>query len=253
MDSRSDKKANIDTSLKLMKECLKDNPDIICLPEKFLFWGTRLEIETPSSPAIEIFKDFAKENSVNVILGSVELDCGEKNRVTNTSFVIDRAGDIIYRYDKIYMYTVHRKDLVINEEKRTKRGGKLGILELEGVKIGIGICFDLRFPEYFRKLAEQGAEIIFLPSSFRKTTGQIAWNFLPNARAIENQAYFCACNQTGDEGLKARCGNSKIISYSGEIIVSLAEEEGYISADLDIDALREYKKEMPVPIFSSFS
>jgi nitrilase len=246
MDSGNDKKANIDTSLKLMKECLKDNPDIICLPEKFLFWGTRLEIETLGSPAIELFKNFAKENSVNVILGSVELDCGEKNRETNTSLAINKAGDIIHKYDKIYMYTVNRSDLVINEGKRTKRGRKLGIFELEGVKIGVGICFDLRFSEYFRKLADKGAEIIFLPSSFRKTTGQIAWDILPNARAIENQAYFCACNQTGDKGLKARCGNSKIISYNGEIMASMGEEEGYISADLDIDALRKYRKEIPV-------
>jgi nitrilase len=104
----------------------------------------------------------------------------------------------------------------------------------------------LRFPEYFRKLTEQGAEVMFLPSSFRKTTGQIAWDILPSARAIENQVYFCACNQTGDEGLKARCGNSKIISYNGEIIASMAEEEGHISADLDIDALRKYRKELPV-------
>jgi len=246
MDSGSDKKANIDTALRLMRGCLTDNPDIICLSEKFMYWGTKLEIENLDSPAIGIFKNFSKENNVNIILGSVELASGEKNKITNSSLVISKAGDIIYRYDKIYMYTVHRKDLVINEEKRTARGNKPGIFELEGVKIGLGICFDLRFPEYFRKLTEQGAEVIFLPSSFRKATGQTAWDILPNARAIENQVYFCACNQTGGNELKARCGNSKIISYDGEVISSMAEEEGHISASLDIEALRKYRDEIPV-------
>jgi nitrilase len=244
MHSSSDKKANIDKALKLMQKC--DKPDIICLSEKFLYWGNKLEPETPDSPVVELFKNFAKENGVNIILGSIELTAGQKNKVTNSSLVINRAGDVIHRYDKIYMYTVHRKELSINEEKRTVKGNKLGMFKLEGVKVGLGICFDLRFPEYFRKLTEQGAEIMFLPSSFRKATGQIAWDVLPSARAIENQVYFCACNQTGDCGLKARCGNSKIISYDGEIISSLSEEEGYISADLDIDALRKYREEIPV-------
>ena len=246
MDSRTDKNANIDASLKLMQRCLKDKPDIVCLSEKFLYWGPRKEIEALDSPAIELFRDFAKTNGVNVILGSIELASSEKNKITNSALVLNRAGDIIHRYDKIYMYTVNRKDLKINEERYTLRGDKLGLFELDGVKIGLGICFDLRFPEYFRRLAELGAEVIFLPSSFRKTTGQMAWDILPSARAIENQVYFCACNQTGDEGLKARCGNSKIISYNGEIISALAEEEGYASADLDVAALRKYRKEIPM-------
>lgn len=108
--------------------------------------------------------------------------------------------------------------------------------------MGVGICFDLRFPEYFRELVKEGAEILFLPSHFRKATGEIAWNVLTRARSIENQVYFCACNQTGD-GI---CGNTKVISYEGEILSVLEIDEGILVQDLDLEAQREYRRQMPV-------
>jgi len=246
MNSGSDKSANIEKALKLMKESLKDNPDVICLSEMFLYWGEGISKEELESPIVKEFREFANINNINIILGSIGLLSDEKDKVTNTSLVINRHGDIMHRYDKIYMYTVDRKDLKIDEGRDTIRGDKIEVFELEGIKMGIGICFDLRFPEYFRKLTELGAEMIFLPSSFRKITGQLAWDILPKARAIENQVYFCACNQTGGSGLKARCGNTKIISYNGEVISSLDEEEGYITVDLDIEKLRKFRTEVPV-------
>jgi len=112
--------------------------------------------------------------------------------------------------------------------------------------MGVGICVDLRYPEYFRELMKKGAEIIFLPSSFRKATGQLAWDVLTKARAIENQFYFCACGQTGGIGVKARVGNSRIVSFDGKIISEIGEEEGIVSADLDLEALRAFRKEFPV-------
>lgn len=125
---------------------------------------------------------------------------------------------------------------------RQFHGKTNGIFELDGVKMGVGICFDLRFPEYFRELIKEGAEILFLPSHFRKTTGEIAWNVLTRARAIENQVYFCACNQTGD-GI---CGNTTVISYEGEILSTLETDQGILVQELDLEAQREYRRQMPV-------
>lgn len=244
MNSGNDKNANIEKAFKFMKASLKDNPDIICISEYFLHCGENKTAEKFDSDIIKKFCSFAKENNTNLILGSIWI-VSDNNMNTNTTLVINRSGEIIHKYDKIYMYTVDREDLKIDEGKYTKRGTELGLFELDGIKIGLGICFDLRFPEYFRKLYLEGAELIFLPSSFRKTTGKIAWEYLTVARAVENQLYFCACNQTGGEGLKARCGNSKIISYNGEIISAMNEEEGHISATIDIEALRKYRKELP--------
>ncbi|HCC04499.1 MAG TPA: hypothetical protein DEP51_06610, partial [Clostridiales bacterium] len=107
---------------------------------------------------------------------------------------------------------------------------------------GVGICFDLRFPDYFRELTKNGAQIIFLPSHFRKNTGAIAWNVLTRARAIENQVYFCAVDQTGED----LCANTKVISYNGEILKSLNDEEGILTIDLDLEEQKKYREELPV-------
>ena len=108
--------------------------------------------------------------------------------------------------------------------------------------MGVGICFDLRYPEYFRELVKAGVEIIFLPSHFRKATGELAWNILSRARAIENQVYFCACNQTGE----GNCGNTQIISYDGKILSNIEDDEGIITYDINFEDQRKYRKEFPV-------
>lgn len=246
MNSQDNKKENIEKAIMLMNEAVEKKADIICLSEKFLYWGKGREAEEVNSEVIENFKKYAKQNNVNIILGSLAIKYKDTDNITNTSFVINRQGEIIHRYDKIYMYTVDRPDLKINEGEDTVKGTKLGIVEIEGVQIGIGICFDLRYPEYFKKLALSGAEIIFLPSSFRKTTGKTAWEILTRARAIENQVYFCACNQTGGIAEKERCGNTQIISYDGTIMSNIEKEEGIIIEDLDIEKLRNFRKEFPV-------
>lgn len=246
MDSKDNKQDNINKAIKFMNESVSQKADIICLSEKFLYWGQGRGAESLESEVINIFKEYAKKNCVNIILGSLAIKFEDTENITNTSFVINRNGEIVHRYDKIYMYTVDRPNLKIDESLDTIKGKNLGIVEIDGVKIGIGICFDLRYPEYFKALALNGAEIMFLPSNFRKSTGSIAWEVLTRARAIENQAYFCACNQTGGIAEKQRCGNTQIISYDGNIISNIGDDEGIIIADLDIDKLREFRKEFPV-------
>ena len=246
MYSRDNKQENIEKAFRFMDESIKQNVDIICLSEKFLYWGKDRGAENIDSNIIKNFKQYAKDNNVNIILGSLALKVPSTENITNTSLVINRNGEIIHRYDKIYMYTVDRHDLKINEGRDTVKGKELGIVEMEGAKIGIGICFDIRYPEYFKALALNGVEIIFLPANFRKSTGEIAWEVLTKARAIENQVYFCACDQTGGVAEKERCGNTKVISYDGTIISQLDKEEGIVIADLNIEQLRKFRKEFPI-------
>ena len=127
------------------------------------------------------------------------------------------------------------------KHKEQLHGKTNGLFELDGVKMGVGICFDLRYPEYFRQLIKEGAEVIFL-SHFRKATGEIAWNVLTRARAIENQVYFCACNQTGE----GNCGNTQVISYDGKIMSNIEIEEGIITQELNLEEQRKYRREFPV-------
>ncbi len=144
------------------------------------------------------------------------------------------------------MYTVERDEVTYRELDSIESGSRPGVFELDGITMGVGICFDLRYPEYFRELTKQGAEITFLPSNFRKITGRIAWDVLPMARAIENQVFFCAVSQTGNTGVKERCGKSTVISFAGAIIAQMGEEEGIITADLDLESLRKFRREFPV-------
>ena len=248
LDSGEDKESNIQKAQDYSIEAAKQGANIVCLPECFLYQGDdkEKEIEQLSSNYITAFQELARQQHVHIVLGSIALACKIPGKVTNTSLVINNKGEIVYRYDKIYLYTVERKDVTYRESDSVEPGSEPGVFELDGITMGIGICFDLRYPEYFRELARQGAEIVFLPSNFRKVTGEIAWDVLTKARAIENQLYFCACGQTGNTGVKERCGNSRIISYDGTIISQMGQEEGIISATLDPESLRTFRKEFPV-------
>ena len=241
-ESNGTKQENEKKIFKQLEEAVLDRPDIICLSELFLSWGKDFNGGKVNLKEIEKYQDFAKTNNVNIILGSVALENKDRNKTTNTSFAINRNGNIVGRYDKIHMYKVNKPDLKLDEKDDTIPGEDLGVFELDNVKIGVGICFDLRFPEYFRELIKRGVEIIFLPSHFNKNTGAIAWDTLTKARAIENQVYFCAVNQTGEK----LCANTKVISYDGEILKSLGDEEVILTIDLDLEEQKRYRSEIPV-------
>ena len=241
-ESNGTKEENEEKVFKQLNEAVKDEPDIICLTELFLSWGKDFNGGFIKQDEIKKYQDFANNNNVNIILGSVALESNIPGKSTNTSFIIDRSGNIVGRYDKIYMYKVNKPDFVFDENDDTIPGKGPGIFELDGIKVGVGICFDLRFPEYFRELTKNGARVIFLPSHFNKKTGSIAWDVLTRARAIENQVYFCAVNQTGEK----LCANTRVVSYSGEILNELNDEEGILTVDLDLDSQDEFRNEVPV-------
>ena len=241
-ESNGTKQENEKKIFEQLNEAIKEKPDIICLSELFLSWGKDFYGGIVKQDEIKKYQTFAKDNNVNLILGSVALESNVDNKSTNTSFVIDRNGNIVGRYDKIHLYIANKPDFKIDERDDTIPGTQLGLFELDNIKIGVGICFDLRFPEYFRELVKNGAEIIFLPSHFNKSTGNIAWEVLTKARAIENQVYFCAVNQTGSK----LCANTKVISYDGKIIESLDDEEGVLTVELNLEEQNRYRKELPV-------
>lgn len=242
MESNGSKSENEEKAFALLKQAVKEETDIICLSELFLSWGKDFESGKMNIEEVKKYQIFAKENKVNIILGSIALKQENSNKTTNTCFSINREGEIVGRYDKKYMYIVDKPDFKLDERDDTIQGDKLGIVELDGVKIGIGICFDLRFPEYFRELIKHGVQVIFLPAHFNTSTGKIAWNILTRARAIENQIYFCACNQTGEK----LCGNTQVISYDGTIIRALSKDEGILTVELDLEKQEKYRKQFPV-------
>ncbi len=242
MESDGNKQQNMEKALNLLEKASNEKPDIICLSELFLYWGRDYESGIIEIDELKPFQTFAKQKNINIILGSVALKQKNTVKTTNTAFAINRNGEIVGRYDKKYMYAVNRPDFKFDEADEVDKGKTLGIVTLDNTKIGIGICFDLRFPEYFRELTKNGVEVIFLPAHFNLKTGTIAWDILTKARAIENQTYFCACNQTGNKV----CGGTKIISFDGNVLNSLDKEEGIVTAKLNLEEQKLFRNEFPV-------
>ena len=139
-ESNGTKQENEEKVFIQLQEAVKEKPDIICLSELFLSWGKDFYGGTVKIEEIKKYQNFAKENNVNIILGSVALESNLPNKTTNTCFIIDRKGTIRGQYDKIHLYKVNKPDFKFDEGEDTIAGNRLGLFELDNVKVGVGIC-----------------------------------------------------------------------------------------------------------------
>ena len=163
----------------------------------------------------------------------------------NTCFVINPKGELIAKYRKINLFQLHLENAPeLCEPLYRQAGNQLCSFEIEGHKVGLAICFDLRFPEIFTTYTSQNCELIFLPAAFTYKTGMAHWEILCKARAIENQCFFVAANQS----VQANCwGHSLILSPWGETLKSLKdEEEGFISCQIDLYEVQKVRQRLPL-------
>ena len=192
---------------------------------------------------------------VNILIGSLQTKVIFRNKknccLVNRSFFINTKGIVINKYDKIHMFDVILSDKEKFIESDTYLSGDkavLGELNVNGnkIKFGLTICYDLRFPGLFRDLAKAGAEIIFVPSAFSKTTGKLHWHALLKARAIENGCFIIAPAQTG-EHFKGRSsfGHSLIVSPWGEILADAKKTEGIVTSKINIQEVYMCRKKIP--------
>ena len=168
----------------------------------------------PENFSLQTLTELAKLNSVYILIGSLPIKL--KNKITNRSFLIGPNGKILYRYDKIHLYDVNLPNGNVFRESETYSSGNkaiVGQITANKIKIGMTICYDLRFPNLFHDLAKNGAEIITVPSAFSNVTGPHHWHTLLKARAIETGSFIVAPAQTG----KHQCGR---ISYGYSLIIS---------------------------------
>lgn len=218
-----------------------DKPDVIVLPE---MWNTgyalkeiRQLADWGGSRTAELLSAFSKEHGVNIIGGSIAE--GREDGVYNTSLAFDRNGREIGRYSKIHLFRL------MEEEKHLRAGEKTGELELEGVRAGLMICYDIRFPELFRSLALGGAKMAFVPAEWPNPRLH-HWRTLLTARAIENQMYVIACNRCGTSGETSFFGHSVIIDPWGEIIAEAGGEEGILRGAVSLDLVDEVRTRIPI-------
>ena len=201
-----------------------------------LRWNV-LNVES-KDPILRLVKDFAFENKIWILIGSLVIKIDEtiKNKYINRSFLISPDGKVVARYDKIHLFDITLDDQIsFKESKYFIPGNKAILVKSHFARIGMTICYDLRFPKLFNKLANAGANLICVPSAFTVPTGRDHWETLLQARAIENTVYILAPAQCGQNG-KSRCtyGHSLVVNPDGKVINDSGMEPGIAIAEIEI-------------------
>lgn len=242
---------NLAFALSKLQLAAEQGMDLVAFPETFLYVGQDHQAkhnaaQTLDGEIVDTFRDYASKYDLSILLGSLyEKIPADNQRLYNTSVLINRQGELNGVYRKIYMCDAPA--LGYNESEGIKAGDTPVIVEHEIGKIGMTICYDLRFPELFRHLTKNGAEIIFVPAAFFLYTGKHHWLQLLTARAIENQVYIVAPNQWGEhhEG-RISYGSSVIIDPWGSVICCSSERTELISAMIDMEYLNSVRSNMPL-------
>jgi predicted amidohydrolase len=251
MNSKGDKAANIADALKLLDKAASQGADVAVLPEYTEYMGddagALAAVETIPGATSDIFAAKAREHGMNVILGSIRGSVEGDSRCANTSLLFNRAGELVTQYRKIHLYDVDLPGRVYYKESDTvAEGNKIVTSEIDGVKVGMSICYDIRFPELFRLQTLAGARILFVPAAFTLFTGRDHWELLLRARAVENQCYVVAAGQVGSYLPGKACnGRSMIIDPWGTVMACASDTVGTAVADLDFDYQDKIRAELP--------
>ena len=250
--ARADKSENVALMAHLVAEAAQRGADIVLLPEKWNAWmdGPRLRPlaeRIDSGETVDAMTRWAREHSINLIGGSIAIAADDET-VHNVSIAFDRGGNRIAAYTKIHLFDVDVGGFSYRESDGTAPGSDLVTAELDGITIGLTVCYDLRFPELYRALAlDHGARILTIPSNFTLHTGMAHWEVLLRARAIENQAFVLATGQHGTPGGldKPSYGHSMIIDPWGTVLAQAPDGDGVIVADLDLAAQAAIRERLP--------
>ena len=248
MTSGADRAANIARAESLVRAAADAGARLVVLAEKWPFiHGPRtLEgAEALDGPSLSAAAGWARELSVAILAGSV-LEARADGRAHNTSVLIDGAGEVVAVYRKIHMFDVEVGGVSYRESAATEPGGEVVVAEALGRRVGMSVCYDLRFPELYRRLADGGAEIIVVPAAFTSATGRDHWEPLLRARAIENQAFVIAAGLYGThaDGTVSH-GRSMIIDPWGVVLAQAPDGEGVAVADLDFARLEDVRRRLP--------
>jgi predicted amidohydrolase len=250
LDAGSDPEANIRAAVRLADRAAADGARFVALPEYLQYRGSddgyRASARPIPGPFSDAFAEVARARKAWILAGSVA-ESGPDNRPYNTSVLIDPTGAIAARYRKIHLFDVDIADGPADREsERVTAGDRAVVADLDGTRIGLSICYDLRFPELYRALAIAGAEILAVPASFLERTGRDHWEPLLRARAIENGAYVIAPAQVGSPAGVAAHGRSMVIDPWGTVIAQASDEVGIVHAELDLERVASIRRQIPV-------
>ena len=260
MASGTNVSANLNEVSRQITFAVDAGAKLIVLPESFAMMGMQdsdqitIAEDEGTGPIQEFLSDQAKRNNVWIVAGTIPIKLnsdnpGYENKVYAACLVYNEKGERVSRYDKVHLFDVHIESTgeTYNESQTLEAGNKAVIVDTPFGKLGLAICFDLRFPELFRQLVLRGAEIIILPAAFTASTGKAHWEILLRARAIENLCYVVASAQGGYHvNGRETYGDSMIIDPWGTVLDRLPQGSGYVEADIDIESLHNIRKNFPV-------
>ncbi len=238
----------------LLREAKDAGAEIACLPENFCFIGLKdadkLRVaEADGEGAVQNFlKAAARELKMWILGGTIVLRGDSATRVANSSLLIDADGKRVARYDKIHLFdvTIPGRNEQYLESRHVTPGGAAVVADTPVGRLGMSVCYDMRFPELYRELVSQGAEWLAMPAAFTVPTGRAHWETLLRARAIENLCYVVAPAQWGTHSSgRETYGDTIIIDYWGQVLSRLAKGTGVITADIDLAQLNESRQRFP--------
>jgi predicted amidohydrolase len=251
-NSRGDRAANLTAARDLLGRAADAGADLAVLPEYVDYLGPARgepDPEPVDGPTASFFAEAARDLGMWVHAGSMH-ECGPPGdpRGHNTSLVFDRTGALAATYRKIHLYDVEIPGRVSHRESRlVAPGTEVVTVDVEGVRVGLSICYDLRFPELYRRLAaDGGATVLVVPAAFMLHTGRDHWEVLLRARAVENQCFVLAAAQWGDHEPGRTCyGRSMVVDPWGTLLAQAPDGVGVTVADLDLTRLERIRTELP--------
>jgi predicted amidohydrolase len=252
VNSRSDRDVNLATAIELLDRAAAAGADVAVLPEYVDYLGPA-EGEPKPEPVDGEFAatlaSAARRLSMWVIGGSFHEAGPDAAHTFNTTLVFDRVGSLTATYRKIHLFDIDiagRPEVSYRESRRVAPGSKITTVDVEGVRFGLSICYDLRFPELYRQLAIAGAQVLVVPAAFTTHTGRDHWEVLLRARAIENTCYVVAAGQSGDHEPGRSCfGHSMVVDPWGTVVAQAVDGVGMVVADLALDRVEGIREQLP--------
>jgi nitrilase len=245
---------NLAVAGQLLREAREAGAEIACLPENFAFIGLRdadkLQIaESDGDGPVQTFlRDTARQLKLWILAGTINLKTRSESRVANASLLIDAEGKRVARYDKIHLFdvTIPGRQEQYRESSTVVAGREIVLADTPVGRLGLSVCYDMRFPELYRELVARGAEWLAMPAAFTVPTGRAHWETLLRARAIENLCYVVAPAQAGTHTSgRETYGDTLIVDYWGQVLARLESGKGVVSADFDLDKLAETRARFP--------
>jgi predicted amidohydrolase len=250
LNATADKDRNLETAERLVRDAASAGAWLIALPEKWNVIGDAEALvegaEPLDGPSLEAVRSWARELGVAICAGSIAERVHDRDRLSNTSALVAPDGEVVAVYRKIHMFDVDVGGVAYRESDTEEPGEEVVVGDVAGIRVGLTICYDLRFPELYRILALRDSRVITVPAAFTMETGRDHWEVLLRARAIENQLFVLAAGQVGEAPPHYRSyGRSMIVDPWGVVLATAPDEECFVSAELRLDRIDEVRDSIP--------